>query len=87
MRNKQNTATGWRRPPPSDQAPRRTHYRDNGSDRCSDDAAATEGAAAQTDLATYRAMLMEARESGKPEDLKHATAQLRRALDAEGWAA
>jgi hypothetical protein len=29
---------------------------------------------------------MEARESGKPEDLQHATGQLRRALDAEGWA-
>jgi hypothetical protein len=32
------------------------------------------------------ALLMEARESGKPEDLQHATGQLRRALDAEGWA-
>ena len=33
------------------------------------------------------ALLMEAQESGNPEDLKHATEQLRRALDAEGWAA
>ena len=32
------------------------------------------------------ALLMEAHESGKPEDLEHATAQLCRALDAEGWA-
>ena len=32
-------------------------------------------------------LLMEARASGKPDDLQHATAQLRRALDAEGWAA
>jgi hypothetical protein len=33
------------------------------------------------------ALLMEAQASGKSEDLHHATAQLRRALDAEGWAA
>jgi hypothetical protein len=33
------------------------------------------------------ALFMEAHESGKPEDLEHATAQLCRALDAEGWAA
>ena len=33
------------------------------------------------------ALLMEAHASGKPDDLQHATAQLRRALDAEGWAA
>jgi hypothetical protein len=32
------------------------------------------------------ALLMEAQASGKPADLQHATAQLRRALDAEGWA-
>ena len=32
------------------------------------------------------ALLMEAHESGNPEDLQHATGQLRRALDAEGWA-
>jgi hypothetical protein len=32
------------------------------------------------------ALLMEAHESGKPDDLQHATAQLRRALDAEVWA-
>jgi hypothetical protein len=32
------------------------------------------------------ALLMEAHASGKPDDLQHATAQLRRALDAEGWA-
>ena len=32
------------------------------------------------------ALLMEAHASGKPDDLRHATAQLRRALDAEGWA-
>jgi redox-regulated HSP33 family molecular chaperone len=31
------------------------------------------------------ALLMQAHESGKPDDLDHATAQLRRALDAEGW--
>jgi hypothetical protein len=33
------------------------------------------------------AMLMEAHGSGKADDLEHATGQLRRALDAEGWAA
>jgi hypothetical protein len=33
------------------------------------------------------ALLMEAHGSGKPDDLQHATGQLRRALDAEGWAA
>ena len=33
------------------------------------------------------ALLMEAQASGKSEDLHQATAQLRRALDAEGWAA
>ena len=33
------------------------------------------------------ALLMEAHESGNPEDLHQATGQLRRALDAEGWAA
>jgi len=33
------------------------------------------------------APLMEAQASGKSEDLHHATAQLRRALDAEGWGA
>ena len=33
------------------------------------------------------ALLLQAHESGKPDDLRHATAQLRRALDAEGWAA
>jgi len=32
-------------------------------------------------------LLMEAHASGCPEDLQHATGQLRRALDAEGWAA
>jgi hypothetical protein len=32
------------------------------------------------------ALLMEAQASGKPVDLQHATAQLRRALDVEGWA-
>jgi hypothetical protein len=32
------------------------------------------------------ALLMEAQASCKPEDLQHATGQLRRALDAEGWA-
>jgi hypothetical protein len=30
---------------------------------------------------------MEAHASGKAEDLQHATGQLQRALDAEGWAA
>ena len=33
------------------------------------------------------ALLMEAHASGKAEDLQHATGQLQRALDAEGWAA
>lgn len=33
------------------------------------------------------ALLMEAHASGCTEDLQHATGQLRRALDAEGWAA
>jgi hypothetical protein len=32
------------------------------------------------------ALLLQAHESGKRLDLDHATAQLRRALDAEGWA-
>ena len=32
-------------------------------------------------------LLMEAQASGKPADLQRATAQLHRALDAEGWAA
>ena len=32
------------------------------------------------------ALLMEAHASGQPQDLHHATGQLRRALDAEGWA-
>jgi hypothetical protein len=31
------------------------------------------------------AMLMQAHESGKPDDIAAATAQLRRALSAEGW--
>lgn len=31
-------------------------------------------------------LLMEAHASGKPDDLQHATAQFRRALDAEGCA-
>lgn len=35
---------------------------------------------------TTAALLMEAQATGKPADLQHATAQLRRALDAEGWA-
>ena len=33
------------------------------------------------------ALLMEARTSGKADDLHQATAKFRRALDAEGWAA
>lgn len=33
------------------------------------------------------ALLMEAHATGRPDDLQHATGQLRRALDAEGWAA
>jgi hypothetical protein len=33
------------------------------------------------------ALLMEAHASGKVDDLEHATGQLRRALDAEGWTA
>jgi hypothetical protein len=33
------------------------------------------------------ALLMEAHASGLPDDLQHATGQLQRALDAEGWAA
>jgi transcriptional regulator with XRE-family HTH domain len=33
------------------------------------------------------ALLLQAHESGRRLDLDHATAQLRRALDAEGWAA
>lgn len=37
--------------------------------------------------ATAAALLMEAYASGKPDDLQHATGQLRRAPDAEGWAA
>jgi hypothetical protein len=32
------------------------------------------------------ALLMEAHSTGNAEDLEHATAQLRRALDTEGWA-
>ena len=32
------------------------------------------------------ALLMEAHASGKADDLQHATGQLQRALDAEGWA-
>ncbi len=32
------------------------------------------------------ALLLQAHEFGKLDDLQHATAQLRRALDAEGWA-
>jgi hypothetical protein len=28
---------------------------------------------------------LQAHASGKPDDLQHATAQLRRALDVEGW--
>ena len=32
-------------------------------------------------------LLMEEHASGKLDDLQHATAQLRRALDAGGWAA
>ena len=31
------------------------------------------------------ALLMEAEATGKPDDLHHATGQLHRALDAEGW--
>jgi hypothetical protein len=30
-------------------------------------------------------MFMDAHASGRPIDLQHATAQLRRAIDAEGW--
>jgi hypothetical protein len=33
------------------------------------------------------ALLMEAHATGLADDLQHATGQLRRALDAEGWAA
>jgi redox-regulated HSP33 family molecular chaperone len=35
---------------------------------------------------TTAKMLMQAHASGKTDDLQHATGQLRRAVDAEGWA-
>jgi hypothetical protein len=88
MRNKRNTATGWHRPLATPIKLRDGHV--------------IETLAQAAGLMTQRlpkarqlkpvwqrtaALLMEAHASGKPDDLQHATGQLQRALDAEGWAA
>jgi hypothetical protein len=49
--------------------------------------AASKTAARESYLAEDRRDADQAHGSGKRDDLEHATGQLRRALDAEGWAA
>jgi hypothetical protein len=88
MANKRNTATGWHRPLT---APIRLR-----------DGHVVETLAQAAGLLTQRlpkarqlkpiwqrtaALLMDAHATGNADDLDHATGQLRRALDAEGWAA
>jgi hypothetical protein len=87
MKNKRNTATGWQRPLAFPSKPRDGHT--------------LETMAQAASLMTRRlpktrqvepvwqhaaALLMAAHTSGEPDGLQHATGQLRRALDAEGWA-
>jgi hypothetical protein len=87
MRNKRNPATGWQRPLAFPIKLRDGHT--------------IETMAQAAGLMTQRlpkqrqtkpiwqqtaAMLLAAHASGSAEDLQRATGQLRRALDAEGWA-
>ena len=87
MQNKRNTATGWHRPLAFP-----IKLRDGHTIETMEQAAGlmTRRLPKQRQLTPIwqrtAALLMEAHGSGKHSDLAEATAQLRRALDAEGWA-